>query len=135
MTQQKHPFYTRSKIWIEDSDGNVVFGLGRLKILKAIQKQGSLNKAAKELKMSYRAIWARINATEDRLGQKLLIKRTGGSSGGGSELTPLAEALIKHFETVRVCVENNTDNLFERVMGEYLPIDNSQPAEKERDEK
>lgn len=116
--------YTRSKIWLEDAEGNVVFGLGRYRIMEAIQRLGSINAAARELHMGYRAVWARIHATEERLGQDLLIKKTGGSAGGGSRLTPLAEALVQRFESIRECVEKETDALFEQALGEQLDLNN-----------
>lgn len=115
--------YARSKIWLEDSDGKVVFGLGRYKIFKTIQTLGSLNAAAKELKMGYPAIWARIHATEERLGKSLLVKKTGGASGGGSQLTPLAEELIDHFEKIQASVEQETDSLFAENLGAYMDLD------------
>ena len=46
----------RSKLWIEDGEGKVVFGLGRYRILDAIERLGSLQAAAKDLRMSYRAV-------------------------------------------------------------------------------
>ena len=64
MVGEQKLFYIRSKVWMEDEEGNVVFGLGRLRILEAIQRLGSINAAAKELKMGYRAIWGRITASE-----------------------------------------------------------------------
>ena len=57
-------FYVRSKIWIEDSRGKVIFGLGRYRILDAISRLGSMHAAAKELHMSYRAVWMRVRASE-----------------------------------------------------------------------
>ena len=47
-------FVIRSKIWIADEKGNVVFGEGRYRILEAVDRLRSLQGAAKELKMSYR---------------------------------------------------------------------------------
>lgn len=120
--EKRYQFFTRSKIWLEDAHGNVVFGLGRYRILKLIKEFGSLNAAAKELKMGYRAIWARIHATEERLGQRLLVKKAGGPSGGGSQLTPLAEDLLERFDKIRASIERKTDLLFEEDFGSRLPI-------------
>ena len=88
----------RTKIWIGDASDDVVFGMGRVKILEAIEQYGSINAAAKELKMSYRAVWGRIKATEDRLEKQLVVRTTGGTSGGGSALTACAKDLIKAFK-------------------------------------
>ena len=114
--------YTRSKIWLEDENGNVVFGLGRYRMLEAINRLGSLNAAAKELNMGYRALWARIHATEERLGRELLFKKKGGSTGGGSQLTPLALSLLERFETVRRRIEQETDTVFEKNLGSQLDL-------------
>ncbi len=108
-------FHIRSKIWIEDQNGKAIFGLGRYRILDAVQRLGSLQAAAKELKMSYRAIWGRITATEKRIGKPLLIK-----DSHGSRLTPLAEALIKQFRRIRVIVESEADEAFDDIMAEHL---------------
>ena len=48
-SKEQRTFFIRSKIWIEDREGNVVFGLGRYRILKMIRRWGSMHAAAKEL--------------------------------------------------------------------------------------
>ncbi len=42
----------RTKVWLEDEEGNVIFGTGRKRILELIDDKGSLSEAAKALKMS-----------------------------------------------------------------------------------
>jgi molybdate transport system regulatory protein len=72
----------RSKIWIENEKGELVIGTGRLSILEAILEVGSMNGAARKLKLSFRAIWGKIKATEKRCGFKLV-----DTTSEGSELT------------------------------------------------
>ncbi len=103
----------KSKVWLEDSEGRIIFGLGRMRILKAIDKCGSLNAASKELKMSYRAVWGKIKVTEDAIGKPLLVKNQGGSAGGGSTLTPYAHALMKRYLELSHIVDTQADDLFE----------------------
>ena len=91
----------KSKVWIEDENGRVVFGTGRLYILQAVSRHGSIHAAAQELQMSYRAVWGKIRATEKRLGQDLLDRKTGGVRGGGSKLTPFAREIIERFEKLQ----------------------------------
>ncbi len=109
------PFSIKSKVWIEDGSGKVIFGLGRFRILSAIDTCGSINAAAKELKMGYRAIWGKIKATEEGLGRPLLIRNAGGASGGGSQLTPLARKLLKEFQNVHAHVLTESDTFFAAV--------------------
>ncbi|MFO8084962.1 MAG: LysR family transcriptional regulator [Desulfobacterales bacterium] len=112
MPRKSKKMVIKSKIWIEDEKGAMIFGVGRLKILKAVKKHGSILAAAKSLQMSYRAAWGKIKTTEQRLGKPLLTRRVGGISGGGSELTPFAEALIKKFEWLQSFVEKEADVFF-----------------------
>ncbi len=111
--KEKKVFHIRSKIWIEDNQGKVIFGLGRFRILSTIEKCGSINAAAKELKMGYRAIWGKIRTTEEALGYPLLIRNAGGASGGGSALTPLAQSLIKRFRVLHQQVNKQADTFFD----------------------
>jgi molybdate transport system regulatory protein len=120
MNSEPRKLTVKSKIWIEDENGDVVFGSGRLHILSAVEEHGSIFAAAKALKMSYRAVWGKIKATEDRLGQPLLTKRTGGSHGGGSELTPLARALIKRFRHLDDLIRTTSDTLFRGIFIDAL---------------
>jgi len=81
------------KIWMEQ-DGSVAFAEGRRMLLEEVDRLGSLNAAAKELGMSYRAAWGKIKATEKALGLKLLDVTTGGKGGGGAKLTDEARELV-----------------------------------------
>ena len=84
------------------------------KILEAVDRLGSLHAAAKELKMGYRAIWGRIRATEERLGELLLVRTIGGSSGGGSQLTPFARMLLDQFEELHREIRRHSDRQFQQ---------------------
>lgn len=110
------PYKLRTKIWIVDQAGNVLFGMGRVKILEAIEQHGSINAAAKALKMSYRAVWGRIKATEERLGRELIVRTTGGASGGGSALTPYAKELIADYKSFRRLVIDEADERFSKML-------------------
>ncbi|MBU0992513.1 MAG: LysR family transcriptional regulator [Proteobacteria bacterium] len=125
MKNKDNVFKIRSKIWIEDSQGNVIFGLGRFRILSTIEKCGSINAAAKELKMGYRAIWGKIKTTEEALGQPLLVRNTGGAAGGGSALTPLAKSLLNRFRLIHGQVNDKADEFFDEKFAPRLYIDDN----------
>lgn len=107
----------KSKFWIEDDSGHVVFGQGRADMLRAVNREGSINAAAKRLKMSFRGMWARIKATEDRLGLKLVMT-DGQASGGrrGSRLTDEARELIELFEQLNTRGMAHADELFAGIL-------------------
>ncbi|MGO9377607.1 MAG: winged helix-turn-helix domain-containing protein [Dissulfurispiraceae bacterium] len=120
MFDRPSTFAIRTKIWIEDDTGKVIFGAGRFRILKAVAEHGSLSAAAKTLGMSYRAVWGKIRATEDRLGQQLLRKQSGGISGGGSELTPFADNLLKSYHKLQSMTRAKADGFFRDVFESKL---------------
>jgi molybdate transport system regulatory protein len=115
MVRKKTAFAIRSKIWIEDMEGNVVFGLGRYRILEMIHRLGSMHAAAKQLRMSYRAVWMRIRTSEERIGKPLVVR-----NGKGSILTPFAHNLIKQFKRLHTIIEAESDDVYNSLMSDQL---------------
>jgi molybdate transport system regulatory protein len=111
MKIEKANFFVRSKIWIVDSQGEVIFGLGRYRILDAIRRTGSMYAAAKELRMSYRAVWMRIRLSEKRMGKELIVR-----NGNGSHLTPFAENMMKQYRRLQSLVKTETDEVYKSLM-------------------
>ena len=84
----------RLRMWLE-MDGEQALGLGRALLLSEIERQGSLNKAAKALGMSYRAAWGRLKKTEEVMGVSLVAEQ---EKGRGFTLTPQARELVDTFQ-------------------------------------
>lgn len=104
----------RSKIWIE-IDGKCVFSQGRVVLLEAIDRYGSINRAAAETGISYRRAWGYIKAMEERLGIDLVITKTGGNGGGGAVLTDAARRLLRKFEDLEAGISELVDDRFEGI--------------------
>jgi molybdate transport system regulatory protein len=108
----------RTKVWIDDDHDKVIFGSGRVRMLEAIDRLGSMNKAAKELKMSYRALWGRIKSTEGRMGAKMLITRPGGGKGSGSVLTPTGKRFLENYRRLTNRIVEQADQAFDKIFGD-----------------
>ncbi|MCP4652716.1 MAG: LysR family transcriptional regulator [Candidatus Omnitrophica bacterium] len=104
----------KSKIWL-DNEGKLIFGTGKSDILKAVKRTGSLNRAAKELNMSYRHAWSYIQSIEKRIGKQLLVKNKGGKDGGGATLTQYASDLLEKFDSLEKEVKVFVNNRFKEV--------------------
>ena len=89
----------KSRIWIE-TDDNVLLGEGRVKLLKAIDETGSLSKAAKTLKISYKKAWSLVDSVNKSAKKPITISSIGGKGGGGAQLTPYGKSLITAFENI-----------------------------------
>jgi molybdate transport system regulatory protein len=103
------------KIWL-DNDGKA-FGEGPYRLLKGIEKTGSLRQAAAEQRMSYRKAWIVIKHVEERLGLPLLERKVGGVSGGGSVLTPSGKSFMRVYERFRT----EADKALERIYHKHFP--------------
>ncbi|RLM88072.1 LysR family transcriptional regulator [Halobellus sp. Atlit-38R] len=77
-------------------------------LLRAIDREGSLNNAADSLGRSYAHAQRRIVELEEAFGS-LVERRRGGSGGGGSELTDTARELLAAFERTRTGFEGVAD--------------------------
>ena len=104
----------KSKVWIE-VDGQPVFGRGRMFLLEAIDKHGSINQAAKDISISYRKAWGYIKAMEDRLGFRLIERRTGGKNGGGATLTEDAREFLRKYEALEKGIREIVDDRFSEI--------------------
>ena len=74
-------------------DGRNFLGRGRVELLHRIRETGSISKAAKAMKMSYKAAWDAVDAMNTAW-QSPLVE----SGPGGSRLTEDAERLIAVFQ-------------------------------------
>lgn len=104
----------RSKVWFEMA-GEHVFGHGQARLLESVGRLGSLQAAADEVKMSYRYAWELIRTAERRLGESLVVRRAGGSHGGGSALTPAGERMLEVFRRLNEDVAAFADDRFEEL--------------------
>ena len=73
-------------------------GIGRLKLLKAIQETGSMNEAAKQLGMSYKKAWKLVKVMNNNYGEDLVTKLSGGKGGGGAFITHEGLKLVEKYE-------------------------------------
>ncbi len=104
----------RSKVWLVVS-GRPMLGPGRRKLLQAIDEQGSIQKAARVCRLTYRKAWGQIKEMEEQLGLPLVTKMAGGPGGGGARLTPGARDLLERYEKLIAGIEGLVNGRFQEV--------------------
>ena len=82
-------------------------GIGLIWLLKRIEEFKSINRAAKDMNLSYTKALKILNRLEENLGRRLLVRKKGGSERGGAELTPFARKFVKEYEDFN---DNVTDH-------------------------
>lgn len=103
------------KLWLE-SNGKA-FGEGPCRLLEGVDRTGSLRQAAAGMGMSYSQAWHLIRTIEGRLGFPLIHRRAGGSSGGGSEVTPEGRRLMEAYQSFREEAREAMEKLFAKHFG------------------
>jgi molybdate transport system regulatory protein len=97
-------------------DGRNFLGRGRVELLQRIRETGSISKAAKAMKMSYKAAWDAVDAMNTAWGSVLVE-----SGPSGSRLTDEAERLIGAFQEIEgqhhVCMQALSEYLSSHTPG------------------
>ena len=85
------------KLWLCFDGEKGGFGIGKWRLLDAIEKHGSLSSAVRILGVSYRKAWSDLEKSEKFWGFKLIEKYRGGASGGETRLTSRGKILVETF--------------------------------------
>ena len=101
----------RTSQWIVDEQNNIIIGNGRATILENIEKTGSINQAAKAMKMSYKAVWSKIKATEKHL--NTTIVHTDRKEG--SRLSKEGKELLEKYRLLKNKCMSADDNIFSNI--------------------
>jgi molybdate transport system regulatory protein len=98
----------KSAQWIVDEHNNIIIGKGRAEILENIEKTGSINQAAKVMKMSYKAVWSKIKATEKHLQTQIVH----ADRKEGSRLSREGKALLENYKQLKGQCITADDSIF-----------------------
>ena len=108
----------KSKFWIENK-GEVVIGGGKTALLLAVDRLGSIQRAADEFGMSYRHAWGAIRKIEQRAGFKIVETKLGGKEGGGAQLTPRGKAFVEKTGSLLDDLQSIVEQRFKNRLKEF----------------
>lgn len=98
-TQPPTPTPTRISMRLDLGLGKRL-GPGKVSLLEAIRRQGSIAKAGREFGMSYRRAWLLVDELNRMFAAPLVETRGGGQGGGGAILTPEGERIVSLYRAV-----------------------------------
>ncbi|MEF8874975.1 MAG: NUDIX domain-containing protein [Candidatus Thermoplasmatota archaeon] len=90
-------------------DDEFVMGKGRARLLRFIEKTGSISCAAEKMDMSYRHAWGIVREIEESAGEELVKSQRGGSNERGSILTPAGKQLLEDYEALK---DEHSENVY-----------------------
>lgn len=82
-----------------------------IELMELIDEYGSINKAATQMGMSYKAAWLAVEAINNMSKEPVVLRHTGGSQGGGTQLTAYGRRFVHLYR----CVEDEQRKLFEKL--------------------
>jgi molybdate transport system regulatory protein len=95
------PLKPRVQFRLRISKGaDIAVGPGKVDLLEAIAKTGSITSAARELEMSYRRAWLLVDTMNRCFRSPLVETAAGGKRGGGTRLTKLGEDVIQRYRRI-----------------------------------
>ncbi len=95
-----------------DSDSNSQFGRGIANLCLGVREKGSLNAAAKSMKMAYSKAWRIIKETEAALGMQLLDRDGAHGSTLTDDGNKLLDAYLEVDEKLQKIAEEEFAKIF-----------------------
>jgi len=83
-----------------DFDNERRLGPGKIALLEAIQRNGSIAAAGREFGMAYRRAWLLVDALNHMFLHPLVEARGGGKAGGGAALTELGAEVVTRYRAI-----------------------------------
>lgn len=102
------------KLWLNSNEAEGVFGDGKWRLLRAIDREGSLRAASEKLGISYRKAWGDLKKMEDALRISLLEKKRGGVKGGRTGLTEQGQKWLKAYTQFRSAIQAAAQKAYDR---------------------
>ena len=90
---------TRLTLRVDFGPGGSI-GPGKVRLLEAIHRTGSISQAGRALGMSYRRAWLLIDDLNRCFRHPVIEAKPGGSQGGGAELTEFGAGLVRDYRAV-----------------------------------
>lgn len=106
----------RSKLWLE-VDGHPLIGEGRMAMLEAIDRHGSIVQASRETGIAYRKIRGAIREMENTLGRSMVRAFRGGKYQGGANLTAEARELMASYTKLTESLQKEMNTRFQEFFG------------------
>ncbi len=113
--KKRSRLYLKTKTWIENESGELLFGKGKTEVLELIESEGSIAKAAEKLGMNYKKAWTHVKILQKNLDDVLVESQKGGGAQGGSRLTPKADEFISSYKQLQKEIEEYANERFKEL--------------------
>ncbi|NLK67413.1 MAG: TOBE domain-containing protein [Campylobacteraceae bacterium] len=109
------------------ADGKELILDKRIKLLKEIDKTGSILQAAKNVPMSYKTAWDSVDLMNNLSSEVLVHSKAGGRQGGGTTLSEYGKNLILVYDQIK-----EAQNSFLKTLSESVNLNSGEIENLER---
>lgn len=103
MSAQRQGAAPRLSLRLDLPGGRV--GPGKVALLEAIEREGSISAAGRALAMSYRRAWELVGTLNALLGTPAVATSPGGARGGGATLTEAGRRLVADYRAIEAAAQ------------------------------
>lgn len=93
------PLKLKAQLYCDDE---IAIGPGKVDLLDAIDRNGSISAAGRALGMSYRRTWLLVDAMNRCWVEKLVDTTIGGGQQRGARLTPLGRRVLDAYRAMEL---------------------------------
>ena len=95
----------------------IAIGPGKITLLEAIDRTGSITCAARDLDMSYRRAWLLLDELNRSLREPAVDSATGGRRGGGTALTDTGRRLVAIYRRIEAVATSKCRGDIKQLVG------------------
>ncbi|KAA5602582.1 winged helix-turn-helix domain-containing protein [Blastochloris sulfoviridis] len=97
--------------------GDKRIGPGKMDLLEAIGRTGSISAAGRAMGMSYRRAWLLVDEANSMFTRPLVVASAGGVHGGGAQLTEFGRSVVAAYRRIEARTRA-------AILDEFAPFEN-----------
>lgn len=113
--KKRSRLYVKTKTWIENQEGELLFGKGKTEVLEMIDAEGSIARAAEKMGMNYKKAWTHIKILQTNINDTMVQTKQGGGEDAGTTLSPVAREFIKNYRQLQADIEAYANERFKEL--------------------
>ncbi|MFT7004275.1 MAG: molybdate transport system regulatory protein [Sulfurimonas sp.] len=110
--KKRSRLYVKTKTWIENQDGDLLFGDSKTEVLEHLEKEGSIEKAAAKIGISYEEASEHITLLRRNLHDDLMESE---DEQGLIKLTPKASQFLQSYNILQKEMEEYSEKCFKEL--------------------
>ena len=115
MQENHSKLFVKTKIWIENSQGELIFGKGKTEVLELIDQEGSIAKASQKMGLNYKKTWSHVKTLQNNIQDDMVVSKMGRSEESGTKLTPIAKEYIAKYRLLKADIEAYANRRFKEI--------------------